>query len=189
MAKLNDKNEKTEKVIHLLITEKCDRDCKFCCNKQYNMDEIPYASVDELSAAESIFLTGGEPFAHSYPGIIAFEMKSLYDVKNVYVYSNALELAVYRERGDSLAYIDGITISIKNIKDKIAFDACIVSDEQVMSLPSNRLYVFDGLYPKNIEKVRNLHNFEVFDREWKEEFVPADDSIFRKHRFYKFLEF
>ena len=30
-------------VMHLLITDKCDRDCKDCCNKQYDVKSTPWA--------------------------------------------------------------------------------------------------------------------------------------------------
>ena len=29
---LNEKTERTEKIIHLAITTLCDRKCKYCCN-------------------------------------------------------------------------------------------------------------------------------------------------------------
>ena len=34
-------------VMHLLITDKCDRDCKWCCNKQYDVNDIPVATKEE----------------------------------------------------------------------------------------------------------------------------------------------
>ena len=38
---LNERNEKTKNVIHLLVTARCDRDCPYCCNKQYDIKDIP----------------------------------------------------------------------------------------------------------------------------------------------------
>ena len=43
-AILNEKNEVTEKVIHIMITNKCNRNCPFCCNNQYNVND-PRASA------------------------------------------------------------------------------------------------------------------------------------------------
>lgn len=34
-------------VMHLLITDKRDRNCKWCCNKQYDVKGIPIASKEE----------------------------------------------------------------------------------------------------------------------------------------------
>lgn len=66
----NNKNEK-KKVIHLMVTSLCNRDCKYCCNKQYSLDKIPYATSEELKNAETLLLTGGEPFAFTNPNEIA----------------------------------------------------------------------------------------------------------------------
>lgn len=35
-------------VMHLLITDKCDRDCKWCCNKQYDVNDIPVATKEDI---------------------------------------------------------------------------------------------------------------------------------------------
>lgn len=32
-SNLNSRTEKTKKVMHLMVTSLCDRDCKYCCNK------------------------------------------------------------------------------------------------------------------------------------------------------------
>lgn len=48
-------------VMHLLITDKCDRDCKWCCNKQYDVNDIPVATKGEYESVNTVCLTGGEP--------------------------------------------------------------------------------------------------------------------------------
>ena len=63
MAILNERNENTKGVIHLLTTTLCNRDCKYCCNKQYDMNEILYVTDSELREAHTLCLTGGEPFS------------------------------------------------------------------------------------------------------------------------------
>ena len=115
--------------IHLLITPLCDRDCKYCCNKQYDLNSVPYATKEELENAELVCLTGGEPFKYSNPNEIANYLKSKYHVKKVVVYSNAFEFNQYVVNYNqyvvnynSLNYIDGVTISIKTEKDRKAFE-------------------------------------------------------------------
>lgn len=39
--------------MHLLITDKCDRDCKDCCNKQYDVKSIPVATKEEFKPADN----------------------------------------------------------------------------------------------------------------------------------------
>lgn len=80
-------------VMHLLITDKCDRDCKWCCNKQYDVKGIPIASKEEFESVDTVCLTGGEPFKYSIPSDVATWLKSTYpNVKRVYAYTNAAPL-------------------------------------------------------------------------------------------------
>lgn len=171
----NNKNEK-KKVIHLMVTSLCNRDCKYCCNKQYSLDKIPYATSEELKNVETLLLTGGEPFAFTNPNEIAKRFKHNYtNIKNIYVYTNALELSSYirvHDKNDFL-YIDGLSVSIKNSKDAEAFDDLSKID-YIKGMSSNRVYVFNNLYNQNAE------GFEMFQREWQDKFIPAQDSIFRR---------
>lgn len=175
MAKLNDKNENTEKIIHLMVTSLCDRKCPDCCNKQYDLNDIPYVTEEELENANTLCITGGEPFKFSNPNEIARYYRIKYpNIKNVYVYTNAIELVEYILRGKHLEYIDGVSISIKNNVDAVAFKSYVATDKRITKLPSNRLYVFNNLFDEEVE------GFTVIQREWQKEFVPANNSIFRK---------
>ena len=44
LAKLNDRTDKTKGIIHLMVTSLCDRNCPYCCNKQYDLNDIPYVT-------------------------------------------------------------------------------------------------------------------------------------------------
>ena len=175
MVKLNNKNENTEKIIHLMVTSLCDRDCPDCCNKQYDLNNIPYVTDEELKNANTLCITGGEPFKFSNPNEIARYYRIKYpNIKNVYVYTNAIELVKYILREKHLEYIDGVSVSIKNKVDAFAFKSYIAIDKRITKLPSNRLYVFNNLFDEEVD------GFTVIQREWQKEFVPANDSIFRK---------
>lgn len=174
MAKLNKKNKKTEKIIHLLITSLCNRNCEFCCNKQYDLNKIPYVTDEELKNAETLLLTGGEPFLFSNPCEIATHYKLKYkNIKNIYVYTNALELLRYLNLNKFLNGIDGLSVSIKNELDLWAFNK-LVKNPKINKLTSNRVYIFDNLIPEE------LGNFKLIIREFQKDFQPAIDSIFRK---------
>ena len=180
MAVLNEKNKKTEKVIHIMITDRCNRDCKYCCNKQYDMNDIPRVTEDELKKAKVLCLTGGEPFAYACPAKVAQMYKDKYpNVKKVYVYTNAIELDEYlgEHPKEDISYIDGLNVSIKCKNDIEAFRS-LMFDRRVKSMKSNLLYVFSefkGEFPKN-----KIGNFKIVHRVWQKDFVPADDSIFRR---------
>jgi len=179
MAKLNEKNERTEKTIHLMITDICDRKCPLCCNNQYNINDIDFVTDDELKNAERIFLTGGEPFAYEDPCKFAKELKDKYpNIKNIYVYTNALELYEYLQRYGKLYAINGVTISIKELIDYNVFEQYLAYNKEVIKLESNWIYTFPGFndieYPKRFFTKRN--------REWQADFVPDQNSIFRRWR-------
>ncbi len=176
MAKLNEKTEVTEKIIHLMVTSLCNRNCKLCCNKQYNLNLIEQVTEDELKKAEILCLTGGEPFLFTEPNIIARFYKNKYpNIKNIYVYTNAVEFAQYLEqhKDNALEFIDGVNVSIKNETDKKVFSQ-IAHDTRVCMTNGNRLYVFEHLVPDF------LGNFKHIDRIWQKDFIPAKDSIFRR---------
>lgn len=134
----------------------------------------------ELSEAENIFLTGGEPFEFSSPNNIARDLKFVYrNIKNVYVYTNAMELDHYLFHHNydttSLIHIDGLTISVKSKGDKAAFEVSLRKREAVTNLKSNKLYVFPGF-----EDIKINEHFEKHLRVWQEDFKPSPDSIFRR---------
>lgn len=175
MSKLNLRTEKTEKIIHLMVTSLCQRNCKYCCNKQYDLNNVPYVSHEELEKADTLCITGGEPFLFSNPSQIAQYYKTRYsNIKNVYVYTNAFELGIYLLNKNPLDYIDGLNISIKTKEDAKVFENYIKTNQQVLELKSNRLYVFDDLYNGPCIGFMKIARF------WQSDFVPANDSIFRK---------
>lgn len=176
MAKLNEKNEDTKKVIHIMVTSLCNRKCPLCCNNQYDLNSIPYVTDEELKEADTICITGGEPFAYSNPCEIAFLYKTKYpNIKKVYVYTNALELANYLHDGGTIYSIDGLTISIKDEIDSLYFKRYLYTNEVINNLPDNLLYVFPGF--ENIDCPKNMIKQK---RVWQTEFVAAPNSIFRK---------
>lgn len=171
-------------VMHLLITDKCDRDCKYCCNKQYNMNCISVASRKEFEEVDTVCLTGGEPFKYADPCAFALMLKCEFpNIKNVYVYTNAEPLYEWLEKNERrrLAFtaLDGLSVSIKNMDDVSAFKSLVVHP-LIKQLKSNYLYVMNGLYPKQ------TGNFKMINREWQEDFKPAKNTYFR--RWERYLE-
>lgn len=171
---MNDPNE----IIHLLVTTLCDRNCKHCCNKQMDMNSIPQVTNEELDKAKMVLLTGGEPIIYANVDEIANKLKIEHpNIEKVIVYANAKEFLYAVEYKDIyFSRIDGVSLSIKNRSDLESFEHLQLTHYYYLpkNLKSNRLYVFDGLMPKNTE------GFEVFEREWQSKFEPCPDSIFRR---------
>lgn len=176
---LNDYTENTKGIIHLLVTSLCDRDCKYCCNKQYNLKDIPYVTEDELKNCHTIYVTGGEPFLFSQPNNIALHLRKKYpNIRNVGVYGNANALREYLLSGGDLNFTTHLSISVKNIQDYNSLPDIIANPKvRIKSKQDNRLYLMYKLQelPKRTSEV-----FTIIDREWQEKFIPATDSIFRK---------
>lgn len=175
MTVLNESTEQTKDIIHIMVTNFCNRNCKYCCNKMYDLNTIPYVTDEELKNCKIVCITGGEPFQFSNPCEIANHLKRKYpNIEKVYVYTNAVELATYILEGKKIYSIDGVNVSIKVPYDAIMFEKVIAKNVDICTLESNLLYIFDNLY-NNMPK-----GFKTYHREWQEDFQPSNDSIFRK---------
>lgn len=164
--------------MHIMITTLCNRNCKYCCNKEYSFDEIRTATEIDFLASDYICLTGGEPFLFTNPNEFAKKFKKDYPhIKKVWVYSNAVELRDYLQKYPTakLDAIDGISCSIKIWADIRAFRE-LIADPRIMNLPDNLCYVFNNL----VDTKQTFGNFKMINREWQEKFTPADNSLFRR---------
>lgn len=165
---------------HIMVTSLCDRDCQYCCNKQYDLNDIPYITSEELSRMKRIYITGGEPFRYSDPCNIAKKLKREFkNIERVIVYTNALELGQYLlacRMVTCLHDIDGLTISIKSYADRFSYERYISRFDYVKRLKHNRVYVFPGFEDVKVD----AEHFQKIKRVWQEKFVPAPNCIFRK---------
>ena len=152
MAKLNEVNEKNKKVIHLMITGMCLRNCKDCCNKQYDINNIPIISKIELDSAETVCFTGGEPCIFGdWQYLAKTYRENLPNLKNIYMYVNADELyKTYQKLNsynstDSIKLLDGLSISIKTKADVAAFETILKVWPEIKKLKSNSIISISDL--------------------------------------------
>jgi hypothetical protein len=105
--------------LRLLLTPKCDRNCAGCCNKDWNLKELP--KVGSFSGYTEILLTGGEPML--FPDLV-YSVVSKIRMQNgtakIYLYtarlSAPLKLLLLMD------VLDGVTITLHEQKDAVAFD-------------------------------------------------------------------
>lgn len=175
------------KTLHLVVTTLCNRNCKFCCNNQYNIANLEYATDDDFKWCEMLCLTGGEPFTYTNPVNLAARYKALYpNIKSVVVYANAVELgnyillANYIIRHSAVSYdifdnIDGINVSIKNAADLDMFNNIIMHTPSFLKKEKNRVYDFLSTC-----EVKQSQYYSLIKRKWQENFVPAEECRFKR---------
>lgn len=182
--------------IHLVITPLCNRSCEYCCNKQYDIQNLPVVTDEELKNADMLCLTGGEPFAYSNPCGIANYYHNLYPKLKIIVYTNAYELLQYLESVHNMMNfarhgIAGLNICVKGYQDIEAINFMeryftFKPYEFVGELPLNRIIIMDNLWKEadlmtKIDDIPSYNpNIKIIRRKWQEHFVPAPDSLFRR---------
>lgn len=179
--------------IHLTINKFRSSICPFCCNKQYDPDTIPVATVKDLKAAHTVMLTGGEPFVA--PGIIDFcsHLRFGYpNIKQLYVYTSGYEMSCHDELSfdpyyfsrnvDGIYFLPKIEIDHKAIKKMLtkrsfALDFFhLVRNNRIILMPND--FMTREQQEEYIESLplKGLAvygaKFEVEYREWQEEFKP-----------------
>lgn len=176
-----------ETILHLFITNECRHDCPLCCNKLYVIDEIPTVTVELLKKADTVCLTGGEPFALDPIDVFNFctELRSQYlNIKRLYVYTSGAELLNQWDVLKGLTAfktINGINVAPKDMKDWNGLIRTYRTFPEVWNnIDSNRIYVFDN-QRKNYEDVKPLLegiNAEVLGRKWQQVFNTPENEHF-----------
>jgi len=108
----------------VIITEKCDKKCKYCCNKQENIKSVmqPISYIEDVLKfqpnCKEVMITGGEPMLRPHlVKQIVFSMKKWNsrwrkDIK-VYLYS-----AMYTHHlGEVMPFIDGLQYTLHTSTD------------------------------------------------------------------------
>lgn len=175
-------------IMHLMILERCDHHCRLCCNKHYDINKIPVATVEELKTVQTVCITGGEPFL-SWVNIdkLTVDIKLQYpNVNNIYIYTSGFAFAARTASQDQhFGYVDGINFAPKNSNDWGALEAFAndASSANVARLKSNSLYVFKEQEKAFLERHAHIAeklNLNVIYRMWDEEFKTPDNEIFRR---------
>lgn len=130
--------------LRLLLTEECNRTCKGCCNKEYDLAALPICT--SFKGYEAIMITGGEPLIK--PGLLIETIQRIRretPCTPIYVYTAYREdplwlLAV-------LAMVDGITLTLHTRKDVPHFQIFnnILLQSGWLAGKSLRLNVFRGI--------------------------------------------
>jgi hypothetical protein len=166
--------------LRLLLSEECNRKCKGCCNKDWNLDQLPVCI--DYSQYSEILITGGEPLLNITKVLRCIKnIRQANPIAKIYVYT------AWRERYIDIFNIinsaDGITLTLHTKKDIQAFieiNNCVkrwhwsIKEEN----KSLRLNVFKGINLDNID----LSMWKVQDQMiWVKDCPLPKDEIFMRY--------
>jgi hypothetical protein len=137
------------KKLRLLLFEECNRKCRGCCNKSWDLANLPIC--EDYRQYDQILLTGGEPLL--YPEIV---MEAVYDIREqtnapIYLYTAKTDnLDVF---GRVLNIVNGITVTLHTTSRDIVPFALLNAGLRLTNKARDknmRLNVFHNvLSPKN----------------------------------------
>jgi organic radical activating enzyme len=131
------------KILRLLVTKECNRNCKGCCNKDWDLDNLPIVNHYNY---EEIILTGGEPLLYldEVTDLIR-EIRKKSKAK-IYLYTAFVENE-YDSIFNILNCVDGITLTLHTQKDILPFEKLDKKMQQILEpwTKSLRLNVFKGI--------------------------------------------
>lgn len=138
------------KKLRLLITEKCNRNCDGCCNKDYELNKLEkFNNSSDTYMYDEIILTGGEPMLNYklvYKHILY--LKSIGYFEKIYMYTAKVDK--HFELIGLLSMLDGITVTLHEQSDadkfsKFANDLYTIYDIKYLQSKSLRLNIFEGV--------------------------------------------
>lgn len=171
------------KKLRLLVTKHCERNCSLCCNKQWNLDDLPI--VTDFSGYDEIIITGGEPLGNveqigktiavlSYIGeVFPSETRKIY----IHTTNAWAALDLLNENN----YISGITLTLHTQRDVLNFtdvNNSMIETPWFYKNKSLRLKVFERLfYPKHLD----LSLWKVEEGvKWIENCPLPEDEVFMR---------
>ncbi len=162
------------KKLRLLVTEKCNRNCPGCCNKDWDLDAL--SVEDDFTQYEEIYLTGGEPML--FPDLIG-EIAS-----DIYGDNPRAKIFLYTAMtGDVLLpyiyFLDGVTITLHTQGDVYPFSLMASKiPDFLFNLRSLRVNIFKGV---EIDS-HLLVGWQVKDGiEWIKDCPLPENEVFKRY--------
>ena len=174
------------KKLRLLLWEDCGKSCPGCCNKDWNLKELPIAT--SLLPYDEIILTGGEPML--YPDLLQRtigEIQATTNSPKIYLYT--ANTKNYDKLINILINIDGITVTLhedEDVKDFVKFieELNKISERLPCWLENKslRLHIFKEVNASLIKKLDLLGTWDIReDIEWIENCPLPKDEIFMRY--------
>lgn len=191
--KYTDETGADKGTIHLMINRFCGNSCPLCYKKQYDLDTVPVATVEELKSAHTVLLTGGDPFAvQNIADFCCYLRYGYSNIKHVYIYTSGWYMfsnkELFRYPGRVYRSVDGINFSPKRMGDYEAIKNMLTNGDFALDFFShvrnNRIVLMPNDFMTREQQEEYINSlplkgltlygakFEVEYREWQEEFKP-----------------
>lgn len=169
------------KKLRLLLWERCNKSCPGCCNKQFNLNDLPIIQNKEFCSYDEIELTGGEPMLYPIKVLKQIEIiKKNGFTGKIYMYSAKVDT---QQIINVLKIINGLTITLhdeypRDIKKFLMFDKKLTSSGINLSKKSFRLNIFK----KVTINLNNINSFWKIKSEikWIKNCPLPIDEVFKK---------
>jgi hypothetical protein len=168
------------KTLRLLITKECKRNCKGCCNKQWNLNKLPV--ITSFKKYDEIILTGGEPLLLDYIVLKTIYWRISRSCKKkckIYLYT-AQTKNITKFINVLIEITDGITLTLheqKDIPSFIKLNKKLNKISNLFKIKSMRLNIFKGVELENTD----ISNWKVKkDIEWIENCPLPKNEIFMR---------
>lgn len=160
--------------LRLLLFTDCVRNCKGCCNKDWDLDGLE--TENDYAKYDQIMLTGGEPMLRPL-----FVAKVIYEIRvqtsaPIYLYTADVrrpQVVLFL-----LRYLAGLTITLHEQSDVAAFKAfsLFLSDQEKRK--SLRLNVFAGI---DLSRANTVDWIVKRDIEWIHNCPLPENEVFCKY--------
>jgi len=162
------------KKLRLLITEDCNRSCKGCCNKDWDLKSLPINKG--YKGYKEIMLTGGEPML--YPNLIIKICKEIREQTDCPIYLYTAKVEVLYDILEVMFNLSGICLTLHEQKDVKPFIYFSNMLNQLGAKGSFRLNIFKGINTYNVDlsawKVRK-------DMVWMKNCPIPKDEVFKRY--------
>ena len=142
--------------LRLLLFEQCNRSCEGCCNKDWDLDNLPVAPFVSYKNYDKIVLTGGEPMLR--PDLVKeVATRIRIAAPNAKIILYTAKTRPLSKLMDVLRYIDGVTVTLheqadlepflklKKVVDTIWSYGCTSGEHRWVHKLSFRLNVFSNV--------------------------------------------
>jgi molybdenum cofactor biosynthesis enzyme MoaA len=164
------------KKLRLLLFEECNKKCKWCANKFWDLSKLPVE--DDFSKYKEISITGGEPMLH--PVIVIGAVQRIWsENRKAKIYMYTAKTDDYIEMFRVMFYLDGITVALHNQRDVEPFIEFNNILKEAMSDVSLRLIIFKGVEVEGTD----LSRWDVKDNvEWLHECHLPEGEVFKRYK-------